>query len=258
MSTPSSSRATAVATSSSDLVLSIGEQGKSPSSLPTQVHFDACATWLELAIRHLSDAQVGQVSRDLASSGADNNATAGALEWEFETSMQAMVASANAVDAFCAAVQARVFAPQLHIDEERDKRAPRHVQIAEILSRALSLTPKDANSLRRNLGEIFRFRDLSIDPSAKIDAPILHPVLGVGVEWRFAYFRYENALLVVQATLRIIGELVASGGPMGAEVQTYINELRSRIEPLRNLKVLQTQTAATEAHLVSKPDPSRR
>ena len=258
MSTLSSSRATAVATSSGDLIPSAGEHGKSTSSWPAHGHFDACPTWLELAIRHLSDAQVGQVSRDIAGSGTDNNAKTGALEWEFETSMQAIVASANAVDAFCAAVQARVFAPQLHIDEGRDKRVPRNVQIAEVLSRALSLTPKDANSLRRNLGEIFRFRDLSIDPTGKMDAQILHPVLGVGVEWRFAYFRYENALLIVQATLRIIGELVASGGPMDAEIQRYIDELRSRIEPLRKLKVLQTQTVATDTYLVSKPNLTLR
>ena len=167
------------------------------------------------------------------------------MEWEFEASMQAIVAAATAADAFCAAVQARLSLPQLQIDEWRDKRTPRYTQIAEVLSRALSLTPKDASSLRRNLGEIFRFRDLSIDPAGKIDAPILHPVLGIAVEWRFAYFRYENALLIVQATLRLIWELVASGGPMEPEVQRYVDELRSRIEPLHNLKVLQTQTTAT-------------
>ena len=168
------------------------------------------------------------------------------MEWEFEASMQAIVAAATAVDAFCAAVQARVPLPQLQIDEWRDKRTPRYAQIAEVLSRALSLTPKAAGSLRRNLGEIFRFRDLSIDPTEKVDAPILHPVLGIAVEWRFAYFRYENALLIVQATMHVIEELVASGGPMDAEVQRYVNELRSRIEPLHTLMVIQKQTAAID------------
>ncbi len=248
MSSLSMSRATPVATSSSGLILSIGENGKPASSGRLHGHFDVCPTWLELAIRHLSDAQVGQVARDAAWASADENAKAGAMEWEFEASMQAIMASAAAVDAFCAAVQARAQPPQLLIDEWREKRTPRYMQIAEILRRALSLAAKDASNLRQNLGEILRFRDLSIDPSGKTDAPILHPVLGVGVEWRFAYFRYENALLIVQATLRLIGKLVASGGPKDDEVQRYVDELRSRIEPLQNLKLLAAQTPATDAH----------
>lgn len=247
MSGLSTSRSTSVATSGG-LILSMGENGESASGRPIHVHFDVCPTWLELAIRHLSDAQVGQVARDAAWTSADENAKAGALEWEFEASMQAIMASATALDAFCAAVQARAQPPQLLIDEWREKRTPRHMQIAEVLRRALSLTSKDAKNVRQNLGEILRFRDLSIDPSGKLDTPILHPVLGVGVEWRFAYFRYENALLIVQATLRLIGKLVASGGSKDDEVQRYIDELRSRIEPLQNLKLLAMRTAATDAN----------
>jgi len=125
-----------------------------------------------------------------------------------------------------------VHLPQSLIDEWRDNHTPRYIQIAEVLRRAFSLEPKEVSRLRQNLGEIFRFRDLAIDPSGKINAPILHPELRVGVEWRFAYFRGENALRIVRATLRIIWELVASGKPKDADVQKYIDALRSRIERL--------------------------
>jgi hypothetical protein len=226
------SRATPVAIPADDLVISIGENRKPTSSLPLHAHFDACPTWLELAIRYLSDAQVAQVARVAAWKGADEASKAGALEWEFEASMQAIMASAIAVDAFCAAVQTKVHLPQSLIDEWQDNRTPRHVQISEVLRRAFSLEPKNVSSLRQNLGEIFRFRDLAIDPSGKIDAPILHPELRVGVEWRFAYFRCENAQRIVKATLRTIWDLVDSDKPKDADVQKYIDALRSRVESL--------------------------
>jgi hypothetical protein len=60
----------------------------------------------------------------------------------------------------------------------------------------------------------------------------LHPELRVGVEWRFAYFRCENALRIVRATLRLIWELVASGKPKEVDVQKYIDALRPKIELL--------------------------
>jgi hypothetical protein len=219
------SRATPVVSPADDLVISIGENRK-----PTS--FDVCPTWLELATRHLSDAQVAQVARVEAWKGADETSKAAALGWEFEASIQAIMASAIAVDAFCAVVQTKVHLPQSLVDEWRDNHTPRHIQLSEVLRRAFSLEPKSVSSLRQNLGEIFRFRDLAIDPSGKSDTPILHPELRVGVEWRFAYFRCENALRIVKATLRLIWDLVASDKPKDADVQKYIDALRSRIESL--------------------------
>ena len=225
-------RATPVAIPAGGLVIPIDENRKPASSLPLDVHFDVCPFWLQLAIRHLSDAQVAQVARVTAWNGADENSKAGALEWEFEASIQAIMACALAVDAFCAVVQTKIQLPQSIIDEWREKRIPRHAQFSEVLRRAFSLEPEEASSLRENLGEIFRFRDLAIDPSGKSDALILHPELRVGVEWRFAYFRCENALRIVRATLRLIWELVASGKPKEVDVQKYIDALRPKIEPL--------------------------
>ena len=225
-------RAIPVAIPDGGLDISIDENRKPASSLAHHVHFDACPIWLQLAIRHLSDAQVAQVSRVAAWKGADEDAKAAALEWEFEASLQAIMASALALDAFCAVVQTKVQLPQSLSDEWRENRTPHDVQVSEVLRRAFSLAARDASSLRQNLGEIFRFRDLAVDPSGKGDARILHPELRVGVEWRFAYFRCENALRIVRATLRLIWELVASGKPKEVDVQKYIDALRPKIELL--------------------------
>jgi hypothetical protein len=228
--------------------IAVGENERPATELNTLGRFDVCPIWLELAIRHLSDAQVAQAARLAAWKGADENSKAGALEWEFEASMQSIMASSIALDAFCAAIQARIQPSRSLADPWREKRPPRHAEIAEALRIAFSLTAKEANGLRQNLGEIFRFRELAIDSSAKSDAPILHPELRVGGEWRFVYFRCENARLIVGVTLRHIRELVASDKPKDANVQKYIDVLRPRLERLVNSNALNVDSAAPGAH----------
>jgi hypothetical protein len=241
MGSASTPQAEMVAIRPGGLAVAMGQDAEPASSLPSHAHFDACPAWLELAIRHLSDAQVARDARIATWKDADEHSKTGALEWEFEASLQATMASAIAVDALYAVVQTKVHLPQSLIDEWRDKRAPRHVRISDVFGRAFSLEPENVSSLGQALAEIFRFRDLAIEPYGKMDAHILHPELGVGVEWRFAYFRYENALLIVKATVRLIAELVASGHPQDADLQKYIDALRSRVEPLQNANALRAQ-----------------
>lgn len=228
-------------------VIAIAADAESANSPAAVAHFDACPTWLDLAVRHLSDAKVARDARIAAWRNPDEHSRTGALQWEFEASLQAMMASANAVDAFYAAVQGKVPLPQSLIEEWRDSRAPRHVRVSDVLSMAFSLEQKYANGVRRALAEIFRFRDLAIDPSTRTDAPILHPELGEGVEWRFAYFRHGNALLIVKASLRLITELVASEYHKAAELRPYADALRASLEPLQSAYALKVEAPASDA-----------
>ena len=131
--------------------------------------------------------------------------------------------------------------PEGLIAEWQEKRTPRHVQMSEVLRRAFSLAPKHVTSVRQSLEEIFRFRDLAMDPSAKTNTRILHPELGIGVEWRFAYFRYQNAQLIVSATLRLIAELVAWSKPEEAELREYVDALRASLDSLQGASALKSQ-----------------
>jgi hypothetical protein len=228
-------------------VIAMAQDAESANSPAAVAHYDACPTWLDLAVRHLSDAKVARDARIAAWRNPDERSRTGALQWEFEAALQAMMASANAVDAFYAAVQSKVPLPQSLVDEWRDSRAPRHVRVSDVLSMAFSLEQKYADGVRRAMAEIFRFRDLAIDPSAKADAQILHPELGVGVDWRFAYFRYENALLIVKASVRLITELVASDYHKPADLRPYADALRSSLEPLQSAHALKVESPGSDA-----------
>ena len=212
----------------------VGSEVTSTTNAASAARFDVCPTWLDLAIRHLSDAGAAQVSRVAEYRGADGIAQVEMLQWEFEASLQAVVCCGIAVHAFGAAMQSKVQLPQSVSEEWQRQGTPRYIQISEVLRIAFGLDAKNASGVRQCLSEILRFHDLAINPSQKSGTTVFHPGLAAAVEWRFAYFRYENALLIVRATLRLIWELVAFGKPNEVDVQKYVDGLRQKVEPLRN------------------------
>jgi hypothetical protein len=228
------SRGMTVAIPNGGAVISFSKDGKPTASLSFHVHFDVCPTWLELALSHLEDAKEKQLERIAAWKSTDEDSKAATLEREFEASMQAIMSAAIAIDAFYAVVQAKVKIPQKIVSKWQEKGTARYSQISEVLRMAFTLKPDGFKALRQNLKEIYRLRNLAIHPYGKIAAPILHPELGVGVEWRFECFRYENALLVVRESIRMLCELVSSGKPKNGAVQKYSEELLQRIQPLRD------------------------
>jgi len=209
--------------------LRIGPHG---NTLLFHVHFDVCPTWIKLALRHLEDARSTKSLRQVAWAGTDEDQKAAALEKEFEASMQCIMAAAISIDAFYAVIQTHVKLPHSMVNRWRANRTPRYSQITEVLRKAFGLKPKGVAALRRNLKEIYRFRDLAVHPSGKIQAPVLHPELNVGVEWRFAYYRGSNAEAVVNAATWIIWELAYNGKPAIPAVQKYIAGLQPRLSSL--------------------------
>ncbi|HEV7607228.1 MAG TPA: hypothetical protein VGO61_07815 [Steroidobacteraceae bacterium] len=211
------------------LKVAFGEDGAPRSNITLHVRFDVCPTWVALAIKHLERAKEARVERENAWKGEDEGQKAATLESEFEASMQAIMAAAIAIDAFYAIVKPHVKLPADLVDRWRTGRTPRYAQIGEVLKRAFSLKPKGAAGLRANLKEMFRIRDLAVHPSGKIDAPLFHPELDVGVEWRFAYFRASNAELIVNAATQILWELSNRGKPSNSALQEYSKGLAQRL-----------------------------
>lgn len=211
------------------LTLSVGDDGKLSGRSEIQVQYDLCPTWLELAARQLSDAEDRKHTRIAAWSTEDQDARATSMKEEFESSMLAIMAAAIAIDSFYASLRDKTAIPQDTIKAWKKNKTARYKQIAEVLRIGFSITQGEFDDLRHSLEEIFRIRDKAIHPSANVAALVLHPELGVGVEWRFVLFRADVAKPVVQSAQRIIHELVAKGKPSTPEIQRYIDGLRSLI-----------------------------
>ena len=211
----------------------IGENGELESDpLTLHVRFDVCPSWVQIAKRHLDSALVARGSRDAAWQGTDESAKAQALEAEFEASMQAIMAAAIAWDAAYAVLREHVAIPQAMLDTWRKGRTARYTQVAEVVRRAFSLKPKGAALLRANLKELYRYRDLAVHPSGKIEAPLLHPELNLGMEWRFVYFRAANAEIAVQAAAAMLWDLANNGKTKDPKVGEYQKALSTRLSEI--------------------------
>ena len=162
-------------------------------------------------------------------SGTNAEQKAATLEREFESSMQAIMSAAIAIDAFYAIIQTHVVLPPSLLEKWRTKRTSRYSQVTEVIRRAFHLKHNGTATLRQNLKEIYRFRDLAVHPSGKIEGAVWHPELNVGVEWRFAYFSANNAELVVNAATWILWDLAYYGNPTDSNVSEYMSNLRLRL-----------------------------
>ncbi|WP_157469781.1 hypothetical protein [Desulfobulbus elongatus] len=214
------------------LTISLGSDGNLASSLTIHVRFDVCPTWCKLAIHHLADAEACRLDRVAAWDKTNEDQKGVSLEREFEASMQAIMAAAIALDAFYSMIQGHVQLPPTLIQKWRTKRTSRYSQVTEVLRRGFHLKPNGTANLRQNLKEIYRLRDMAVHPSGKIKAPLLHPEIQVGVEWRFAYFRAQNAEKVVNATTGMLWDLAHNGKPTDSKIMEYMNTLRPRLVEL--------------------------
>ena len=205
-----------------------GELESDPLTL--HVRFDVCPTWIQVATRHLHDAKLAKARRDEVWPGTDENAKVTALEAEFEASMQAIMAAAISWDALYAILREYVTIPPAMAQKWRQGGTARYTQVAETVRRAFALKPKGAALLRSNLKALYTFRDMAVHPSGKIAAPLLHPELDVGMEWRFVYFRARNAEMAVLGAAGMLWDLATNGRSKDPKITEYQKTLVERLQ----------------------------
>lgn len=207
-----------------------GEIDGEPITL--HVRFDVCPTWIQMAKRHLDNAQDAMARRNEAWAGADGDLKSQALEAEFEASMLAVMAAAISWDALYAILREHVTIPPVMTEKWRHGRTARHIQVAETVRRAFALKPKGAAVLRSNLKTLYSFRDMAVHPSGKISEAILHPELHVGMEWRFVYFRARNAETAVLGAAGMLWDLAKNAQSKDAKITEYQKTLFTRLQEI--------------------------
>lgn len=207
-----------------------GNISSDPVSLRTGL--DMAPYWIRIAYQHLLDA--GSAHDDLmkAKSKNDSLRIGEALEKEFSTGMQTMMASAIAIDSYYASIREYINIPDDLIKTWREKRTARYRQIAEVLRRAFPLSQNSARRLREILKQNFTFRDKAIHPSYGTTDPILHPELNKVSDWRYATFRFYNANALFGFTISIIYQTAdMAKDTKNSELQKYCTELKANLQP---------------------------
>jgi hypothetical protein len=186
------------------LVLRLDEP---PSPVIVEISTDTWDDWLSIAAEMT---RAAEDAHDRLLDGLTEPEAAvhvAPLRDEYRAAIQAISATAIAVDAFYASVKNR--AP---IDREveqawRRNGTARYACIAETLQRAFEIKPRGLAQLRDFLEQLFRFRDWAVHPPADFRAPVAHPDIGSGVDWRFVAFSAANARQLLDATDKILGQL---------------------------------------------------
>ena len=193
---------------------------------------DLTVHWLAIAVEHVRDAKVGREA--LVASIADEwlGDHSAPLEAEFRASMQAIVASAIALEAFHSSLRDRTTVPPETLQAWRENRTARWRQVAEVIRLAFNLEPETHVQIRKSVREIFKYRDWAVHPRARSGDPVRHELLDAGTEWRFVAFTYENAHKAVGAALAVVNNLCRATPKSRPAVVEFAQNLRTRLEPL--------------------------
>lgn len=217
----------------SNLSFSIGPDGALETTpIILQTGLDLCPYWLDISFEHLLCAERANDDLMVAKEAQNNEQIAKALQAEFTAGMQAIMASAVAMDAYYASVKDRIDLPKDLSRVWRQKGTARYKQIAEVLRRAFPMPQKNAKRLRDIIKQNMSFRDKAIHPSSGATAPALHAELNKVTDWRYATFRYNNAKVITGVTLSIIAQTARLKDKIKFDaLRTYCNQLIQKIEP---------------------------
>jgi hypothetical protein len=170
---------------------------------------------------------------------------------ELIATMQAIGASAFALDAFYAAVKAR--SPR-HPDEEawKKKRTARHKQVTETFFYHLKVTKQKAKKeIRLRVSQLYAFRDKAVHPPSEYRDPIYRPDLNVAVDQIFTVFRRENAVGAAAMVVSVFDYLVSFLDNGSAELVEMKPGARKRM----NAVLDQYEAAAIFPEIVRREPP---
>jgi hypothetical protein len=215
------------------LTLSISADGIVSSDLDLRVSLDLWTYWLSIGRRHANDAVAHHVDVFAAwEEEVEGERRGTAMEREFESAMQAIVAAGVAIDAFYASVKEYLTLPPELTSKWRANGTGRYKQVSEVFRRAFALTPRNAVKLRSAIKEIFQYRNWAVHPPAAARAPVTYDELRIGTEWRFVAFRADNARGLVGRAIAIIAQLVDIPRELSPEFVRYCGEARARVLPI--------------------------
>jgi hypothetical protein len=205
-----------------------------PISVSTDI--DLCPYWLNIALGHLLHAEqannvlIGEREKETE----DPEKIANALETEFTSGMQTIMASAIAIDAYYARIKERIEIIKELSRIWRENKISRDKQIAEVIRIAFPMKNESVKKLRNALKEIFRFRGMAVHPPSGNTQPQLHPEFNKITDWRYVAFRYFNAKAAAGLSLSIISQSAIRPSIKHKDLKPYCDTLLPKLEPILN------------------------
>jgi hypothetical protein len=186
-----------------DFIVSIDEDGKEESNLTLSTSYNMLPIWLKIAYENI-------VSSNKASKAVseqwceDSEIQKSLLVAELTPSIQVFVACGCALDAFYDQLKEYANISQDDIENWKRKKTSRTAQIVEIIRRTYKLDKHFVKGAKVNIKSIMEYRDKVVHPSHEVQHTCSRPDIPVGVDWRFAAYKYSNALIAYQKTMELL------------------------------------------------------
>lgn len=186
-----------------DLTISIDESGSTNSNAILSTAYNVLPIWLRIATDQLQHAR--RASEAIATSwGTNDEVNRELLLAELEPSLLVFVACGIALDALYEQLRPFANVTRADIDSWKANKTAREKQITEVVRRVYRLANEVTAQFGQNIAEILKFRDMAVHPSLELKRTCTRPDIPVGVDWKFAAYRYANAAACFDVTMKIL------------------------------------------------------
>ena len=149
--------------------------------------------------------------------------------------MQVFVSCGIALDALYDTLRPFARISEQDIEAWRNNKTSRAKQIGEIFRRTHKLNSQILKDFRRCIEHIIKYRDKAVHPSLELQNACERPDIHVGVDWKFAAYRFSNAESCMTNTINMIVYLHENG----SGIKEVDNSLLNIVEALLELGVVQ-------------------
>lgn len=195
-----------------DLSTSFDEHGELQYKAILSTSYNVLPIWLRIAHDNM---ELARVAFEAIANGWDEDPDnqRKLLLAELAPAVQTFVACGIVFDAFYNQIKSFAGISQADSAAWKANRTSRAAQISEGIRRVYRLNKNEFVGVSKIIHETIKLRDTAVHPSIKLKPTMNRPDLTVGVDWRFCMYRYENASICYQNSMRVFSYLREKKSP---------------------------------------------
>lgn len=194
-----------------DFTINVDDSGQTSSKLILSTSYNVLPIWLKIAYENITLSK--KASEAISNKWCnDPQIQKELLLTELTPSIQVFVACGAALDAIYDQLKPYANISPSDIESWKEKKTARSAQITEIIRRVYRLNNEMTRAFKKNIKSIMEFRDQIIHPAHEIKQSCTRPDIPVGVDWRFAAYRFANSAICYQRTMEMFIHMYEKGG----------------------------------------------
>lgn len=227
-----------------DLTLSVSESGETNANAILSTAYNVLPLWLRIARDALLQAKTASdaISTNWGVSDGQNHKL---LAAELTPSLQVFVASGIALDALYDQFRPYAKLEPTLVQKWRSNKTSRATQIAEVLRRVFKYKKDLHAQIKKNIAAIIQARDQAVHPSLELKNTCNRPDIPVGVDWKFAMYRYPNSEKCFKSMIELLSFLHGKGSA-NPEVKIQLDNVFEALQELGVVSIAPIEKSETQ------------